>query len=243
MAGVNVGGQNSDSGLYFNVNYSNDTINQNLTNALKETGFGAYHTQTLGKVQVGAELGVDKLNVTTARSLDWDGMARTHTGKANGTRYHAGLTAGLGVQLAGATVRPYVGVNAQKIELDSIRENNAHQSTALQVALPAQTHTHAKVGLDIAMPVNDKMSLNAGLSHHKAIGGDDEMTVATRLSSIGEYQKPYQLNAKLDNANLTNAHFGAKFAVSKADIGVGVMASRDDKDTDVGAYVGVQAQF
>lgn len=243
MAGVNIGNQNSDTGVYFNVSNNEKSVNTHLTSELKEVGFGVYHTHTLGKVQVGVDVGVDKLDVATDRTLNWEGATRTHTGAANGTRYHAGLTAGLGVQLGKATLMPYVGVNAQKIQLDTISENNASQSTALQVTLPNQTHTHAKVGVDVSIPMSDKVSVNAGLSHQRAVGGDDEVVVASKLSSISEYNNAYKLTTKLADSDTTNAHLGVKVALAKADVGVGVTANRDDNDTDVGGYVGVQMKF
>lgn len=243
MAGVNVGGNHSDTGVYVNVGNHDKSINTHLASEIKEIGFGVYHTHTLGKALLGINAGLDKLNVTTDRTLDWEGAARTHTGKASGTRYHAGVMAGLGVQVGKANIRPYVGVNAQKVMLDTIIENNASQSTALQVALPNQTHTHAKIGLDVSVPMNEKVRVSAGLAHQKQLGDEDEMSIATKLSSIGEYHRPYTTTIKLAKTDTTTAHLGTKVNFGKADLGFGVTASRDDDDSEVGGYVGMQVKF
>lgn len=244
LIGLDVAGKSHHTGVYFSHNAHSHSVSTTLSASSKEIGVGLYHQHNLGKFRLSADVGVNKLTLDTDRQIVWDGMARSHQGKGDGRRYHAGLMASYGIDFGKATIRPSVGVNAQKLRVDDITENNPHLSTALQYELPEQQSLQGVVGLDVKYALNDRIDLNADISHHHEFHNNGDTTVKAKLTSLQEYGRSYALPVGGTKADSTQrANLGATVKFDKASLNAGITATHTSGTSTVGGYVGLQMGF
>lgn len=242
MLGFDMSGQTHHTGLY--VNHQNQTHNPaTYINAeSKQLGAGVYHQHSFGNLRLNADVGLDKIDLRTQRTIKWDGAPRLHNAKANGQRYHAGLQLGYDITKSDATLRPYIGVNAQNTKVKTFTEDNAKLSTALQYDLPTQKSLQGSIGLDVNYPITSVIGVQAGIGHSHEFK-DDNLTVGAKLPSVVEYHHNYTMPVAYQNANSTYAHLGAKASFGSATLNAGLTATHASGHTDTGGYVGFQAKF
>lgn len=242
MLGFDMSGQTHHTGLY--VNHQNQTHNPTtyINAESKQLGAGVYHQHDFGDLRLNADIGLDKIDLRTQRTVKWDGAPRLHNAKADGQRYHAGLQLGYDVIKSGATLRPYVGVNAQSTRVKTFTEDNAKLSTALQYDLPTQKSLQGSIGLDMHYPITSVIGVQAGIGHSHEFK-DDNLTVGAKLPSVLEYHRNYTMPVAYQNANSTYAHLGAKASFGSTALNAGLTATHASGHTDTGGYVGFQAKF
>lgn len=242
LIGLDVVGQQHHTGAYLSHKTSDHTTSTIDADA-KATGAGLYHQRDIGQIRLTADIGIDKLTLNTDRQVAWDGMTRNHSAKINGTRYFAGAKVGYGMAFDKLTLRPSVGIHAQKVQFDGITESGGQLSTALQYDMPSIQSVQGVVGLDMDYVLNDKVDLTASLAHYHEFKDSQDTTINAKLSSMPEYGKSYALPITLRQDDTQRADIGANIKLKKAILNAGLTASHTDGESDVGGYVGMQMKF
>lgn len=239
--GFDNAGQHRNTGFYLSHQEQDDHLGSTMSVTTKAVGAGLYHRQKFGNVQLKANAGIDRLSIDTNRHIVWDGAPRAHTSETNGRRTHAGLQ--LGYQLGNSvTYRPYIGVNAQKLRVGDIIENNPNLSTAMHFNKQTQKSLQGELGLDLQYSLNDKADLYGGVSVSREFN-DDERIVTASLPSIREYTRGFNTIIKGEKDTYAHAHLGAKYKFGNANLNASIAADRIDGDTDVGGLIGMQMKF
>ena len=242
MLGLNVANTHKHTGAYLNYQKQDHRLSSTINADVKQIGVGVYHRHDFNQLRISANVGLDRLDVHTDRHIAWDGETRSHQARATGKRLHANLQGSYGFSQGNATYRPYIGINAQEVQLNDLVENQSTLSTALNFDMPTQQSLQGEIGINMDYALNDKTSLIAGLGYQHEFK-DSDKTIYTTVSSIREYNQGFAMPVKFHKQNVTNAHLGATLALGKTSLNAGIHANHQDGDTNVGGFVGVQMAF
>lgn len=243
LVGLDIAKKSHHTGVYLSHKKHSHNLDT-ITADVKEMGVGVYHQHDIGRVQLTADVAVDKLSLDTDRQVAWEGMARSHQANADGRRLRAGLTAGVGFDVGRAVVRPLVGVNATQVKIDDIAENNPQLSTALQYDVPSVQSVQGVIGVDVKYPINERIDVYVSAMHKHEFGDGQDEVVRTKLSSMPEYDRAYEMPVSYaKHTNQQKVDIGAVINLNKATLNAGLIATNADEGSDVGGYVGVQVKF
>lgn len=238
--GLDIAGKRSHTGAYVSHQNQDYTLSDTLNADAQNIGFGVYHRHAFNNFYLSANAGVDRLAVDTHRQIAWEGEARSHNADATARRFHAGLQAGYGVSLDKATIRPYVGVNSQKLKVDALTEDNPALSTAMRFGKQELDSLQGKVGIDVDYAITPKLTLTGGVSHAHEFKENDR-AVNAALTSVREYTKGFDTAVIGDKVHATSANLGVQGQLGRTQVGVGAYAtqldSKHDTDTDIGGYI------
>nr|AAK53448.1 lipase/phospholipase B [Moraxella bovis] len=240
--GLDVAGSSSHTGAYLSHQNQDYVLDDTLSSDVKTIGMGLYHRHDIGNVRLKGVAGIDRLSVDTHRHIDWEGASRSHTADTTARRFHAGLQASYGIDMGKATVRPLIGVHAQKVKVRDLVENEPTLSTAMRFGEQEQKSLQGEIGVDVAYPISPALTLTGGIAHAHEFN-DDERTINATLTSIREYTKGFNTSVSTDKSHATTAHLGVQGQLGKANIHAGVHATHQDSDTDVGGSLGVRLMF
>lgn len=241
MLGLNIA-NNHHTGAYLNYQKQDYRLSSAINSDVKQIGIGLYHRHDFERLRVSANVGLDRLDVHTDRHIAWDGEKRSHQARATGKRLHAALQGSYGFSQGNATYRPYIGINAQEVQLNELIENQHTLSTALSFDMPTQQSLQGEIGINMDYTINDKTSLLAGLGYQHEFK-DNDKTIHTTVSSVHEYNQSFATPVKFRKQNATSAHLGATLTLGKTRLNAGIHASHQDGDTNVGGFVGAQMAF
>ena len=240
--GLDVAGSSSHTGAYLTRQNQDYALDNTLSSDVKTIGVGLYHRHDIGNVRLKGVAGIDRLSVDTHRHIDWEGASRSHTADTTARRFHAGLQASYGIDMGKATVRPLIGVHAQKIKVRDLVESEPTLSTAMRFGEQEQKSLRGEIGVDVAYPISPALTLTGGIAHAHEFN-DDERTMNATLTSIREYTKGFHTTVSTDKAHATAAHLGVQGQLGKANVHAGIHATHQDSDTDVGGSLGVRFVF
>lgn len=241
MLGIDHAGHHKNTGFYLTHQKQNEQLGKTMNASTQTIGAGIYHRHNFGKLHFKANIGIDRLNINTSRHIAWEGAPRIHTGETNGRRTHAGLQ--LGYQMGNKiTYRPYVGVNAQKVRIDDLTENNPDLSTAMSFGKQTQKSLQGETGIELQFALNSKADLYGGISVSHEFKNDKRMITAS-LPSIPEYTRGFSTPIKGEKDTQTHAHLGAKYTLGKTSLNASITADHINKHTDIGGLIGMQTQF
>lgn len=244
--GMDIAGQNHHTGAYISHQNQDYQLSNTLTADTKNVGFGVYHRHDVNKIRLNAKIGVDVLSADIQRHIAWEGENRTHNAKTDARRFHGGIQAGYALDVNKLTVRPYVGVNTQKVRVDALAENNAHLSTAMQFGKQDIKSLQGELGLDVDYAIRPNMTLTGGISHAHEFK-DNPRTMNATLLSIPEYARGFNTPVVSDKVHATTAHVGITSQLKSATIGAGTYIIRQDgkhdNDTQAGGKLSVAWKF
>ncbi|OOS05030.1 outer membrane lipase/esterase [Moraxella cuniculi DSM 21768] len=243
IIGLDVAGDNQHTGAYIQHQRQDYTLGKTTTADSRQTGAGVYHRRDFGNARLTAAAGIDRLSLQTDRKIAWDGAARSHQAETTGSRSYASVQGGYGINTGKITYRPYIGVLAQTLKVNALTENQPKLSTALSFDTQKQKSLQGEIGLNLTAAINDKTELFGGVGYQREFN-DDLRTITTTVSSIADYRRGFALPVQNDKTSATIAHAGAKFRLGAAtNLSIGANAIRQDGDTDVGGFVGLQSKF
>ena len=242
MLGFDIANQNRHSGAYLTYQKQDHTLSNTINTDVKQVGVGLYHRHDLDRLRITGNVGLDRLSVDSDRRIAWDGESRNHQAQATGKRIYAGLQGSYDFIQGNVTYRPYLGIRAQEVKLNTLIENQPTLSTALSYELPKQQSIQGDIGITVDYAMNDKVSVLAGLGYQHEFK-DGDKTVHSTILSNQSYHQSYATPVSFDQQNSTHAHLGATIKLGKTNLTTGINATHQDSDTNVGGFVGAQMAF
>lgn len=242
--GAGFGGKASHTGAYAKFGKQNYQLGTQIDADVKSYGVGVYHRHDFDKLSVNLQAGVDKLKVDTDRDIAWAGAPRTHQARADGTRLHAGVQAGLMLTHGAFSYRPYLGLTAQEVTLQDLVEDQSTLATALRFSNQSRKSLQGEIGVNGAYQVNDRYSVYGGVGYLHEFK-DDDRTVQARLLSLPAYQRDYGVTVAAADTSGVTAHLGLAAKLNDAvmlNASVATNQLNSDEKSLTG-LVGVQAQF
>lgn len=244
--GMDIAGKNHHTGAYISHQDQDYQLSSTLNANAKNLGFGVYHRHDFNKIRLNANIGVDRLSVESQRHIAWEGENRSHTADATARRFHGGVQAGYAFDINKIALRPYVGVNAQKVRVNALAENNVHLSTAMQFGKQEIDSLQGELGFDVGYAIRPNMTLTGGIGHAHEFK-DNQRTINASLLSIPEYARGFNTPVVSDKVHATTAHVGITSQLKSATIGVGAYAThqdgKHDSDTQAGGKLSVAWKF
>lgn len=242
MLGFDIANQNRHSGAYLTYQKQDHTLSDTINTDVKQVGVGLYHRHDLDRLRITGNIGLDRLSVDSDRRIAWDGESRNHQAQATGKRIYAGLQGSYDFTQGNVTYRPYLGIRAQEVKLNTLIENQPTLSTALSYELPKQQSLQGDIGITVDYAMNDKVSVLAGLGYQHEFK-DGDKTVHSTILSNRSYHHSYAMPVSFDQQNSTHAHLGATIKLGKTNLTTGINATHQDGDTNIGGFVGAQMAF
>ncbi|WP_114799876.1 autotransporter domain-containing protein [Moraxella canis] len=242
MLGFDIANQNRHSGAYLTYQKQDHTLSDTINTDVKQVGVGLYHRHDLDRLRITGNIGLDRLSVDSDRRIAWDGESRNHQAQATGKRIYVGLQGSYDFIQGSVTYRPYLGIRAQEVKLNTLIENQPTLSTALSYELPKQQSIQGDIGIMVDYAMNDKVKVLAGLAYQHEFK-DGDKTVHSTILSNQSYHQSYAMPVSFDQQNSTHAHLGATVKLGKTNLTTGINATHQDGDTNVGGFVGAQMAF
>lgn len=232
-------------GVYAQVGQQQFNLGKN-TLENQQVGFGLYHRYHQEQLQVQSYAGIDKLDISHQRKINWDGEQRQHSAKTDGQRLQASLRGLYTVPQGQFTYTPYLGVNYQHLTVNGMLEDQTTYSTAMQFNKHRQTSLQGEMGINIGYQLTTKAQLYGGLGITHEFN-DDDVNITASLASIPQYSKGFTLpvNNKLNDKTATNIHIGASWRINpKFHVNGGIQAEKTgDTQENIGGFIGMQGQF
>ncbi|WP_432481445.1 autotransporter domain-containing protein [Moraxella sp. ZY200743] len=244
--GLDIAGERSHTGAYLNHQNQDYALSNTLSAEAKNIGVGVYHRHVFNNLYLGMNAGIDRLTVNTNRRIAWKGEARQHSANAAARRFHAGMQAGYNISLDKASIRPYIGVNTQKVALNALTEDQLALSTAMRFHKQDINSLQGKVGIDMDYVITPKVTFTGGVSHTHEFKENDRVINAA-LTSVPEYAKGFNTTVVGDKVHATSATLGLKGQIGRTQIGVGAYATHLDgkhgTDTNTGGFISTAWAF
>lgn len=241
--GLDTVNQNHRTGFYLRYNKQNHQINTLTSTNFKQLGFGLYHHHAFGQAQLKASAGIDRIQLNTYRKIAWEGAEREHDAHGAARRFHANLQGSYDIALQKATFSPFVGVQAQKVRINDLSENQNHLSTALRFHEQAQSSLQGQIGINWQYTLSNQAQLFAGIQKNREFNKQDR-TITTSVSSIADYTRGFSLPANQDSVHDSlNVHLGTQLKVNDTHISIGVNSQKKNEAYDFGGFLGVQNNF
>lgn len=223
--GLDFAGENSHTGTYLNRQKYAYKLSNNMDSDVGITGIALYHRHNFGNLSLNANVGVDKLSISTNRRIDWEGEFRAHTADTSGRRLHGGVKIGYGVDVGQATIRPHIGANAQKLKIHTLTESKPNLSTAMRFGEQERKSLQGEVGVDVGYAISPAVSMVGGVSYgHEFI--NDKQAINASLTSIQQYSKGFNTVVDANKEHAVNYHLAINGQFEHTALQVGAHATK-----------------
>lgn len=234
---------NAVTGLYGNItqkDFENSDVGTGLSDIdLGEVGFGVYHSNKFGGLQINGAAGFGNMDVDVTRAVTLGSNQQQFKSNADGKRYYANLQAGYPLQVSNIAVTPYIGATASRVKIDGLKEKEM-SGVAMQFDEQKYSTTYGKIGLKANHTLMENLNLFGDIHYQKQLSDNREAVTASlnTLSSIS-FETP-MVETDDDNVAMT---LGVSRSFGLLNANAGVTHSQGDDDDSTSLFIGLNGAF
>ena len=234
---------NAVTGLYGNItqkDFENSDVGTGLSDIdLGEVGFGVYHSNKFGGLQINGAAGFGNMDVDVTRAVTLGSNQQQFKSNADGKRYYANLQAGYPLQVSNIAVTPYIGATASRVKIDGLKEKEM-SGVAMQFDEQKYSTTYGKIGLKANHTLMENLNLFGDIHYQKQLSDNREAVTASlnTLSNIS-FETP-MVETDDDNVAMT---LGVSRSFGLLNANAGVTHSQGDDDDSTSLFIGLNGAF
>jgi len=234
---------NAVTGLYGNItqkDFENSDVGTGLSDIdLGEVGFGVYHSNKFGGLQINGAAGFGNMDVDVTRAVTLGSNQQQFKSNADGKRYYANLQAGYPLQVSNIAVTPYIGATASRVKIDGLKEKEM-SGVAMQFDEQKYSTTYGKIGLKANHTLMENLNLFGDIYYQKQLSDNREAVTASlnTLSNIS-FETP-MIETDDDNVAMT---LGVSRSFGLLNANAGVTHSQGDDDDSTSLFIGLNGAF
>ena len=234
---------NAVTGLYGNItqkDFENSDVGTGLSDIdLGEVGFGVYHSNKFGDLQINGAAGFGNMDVDVTRAVTLGSNQQQFKSNADGKRYYANLQAGYPLQVSNIAVTPYIGATASRVKIDGLKEKEM-SGVAMQFDEQKYSTTYGKIGLKANHTLTENLNLFGDIHYQKQLSDNREAVTASlnTLSNIS-FETP-MVETDDDNVAMT---LGVSRSFGLLNANAGVTHSQGDDDDSTSLFIGLNGAF
>ena len=234
---------NAVTGLYGNItqkDFENSDVGTGLSDIdLGEVGFGVYHSNKFGDLQINGAAGFGNMDVDVTRAVTLGSNQQQFKSNADGKRYYANLQAGYPLQVSNIAVTPYIGATASRVKIDGLKEKEM-SGVAMQFDEQKYSTTYGKIGLKANHTLMENLNLFGDIHYQKQLSDNREAVTASlnTLSNIS-FETP-MVETDDDNVAMT---LGVSRSFGLLNANAGVTHSQGDDDDSTSLFIGLNGAF
>lgn len=234
---------NAVTGLYGNItqkDFENSDVGTGLSDIdLGEIGFGVYHSNKFGGLQINGAAGFGNMDVDVTRAVTLGSNQQQFKSNADGKRFYANLQAGYPMQVSNIAVTPYIGATASRVKIDGLKEKEM-SGIAMQFDEQKYSTTYGKLGLKANHSLMENLNLFGDIHYQKQLS-DNREAVTARLNTLPNisFETP-MVETDDDNVAMTLG-LSRSFGLLNANAGVTHSQGNDDDSTSL--FVGLNGAF
>ncbi|MEZ7503514.1 autotransporter domain-containing protein [Psychrobacter sp. Arc29] len=234
---------NAVTGLYGNItqkDFENSDVGTGLSDIdLGEVGFGVYHSNKFGGLQINGAAGFGNMDVDVTRAVTLGSNQQQFKSNADGKRYYANLQAGYPLQVSNIAVTPYIGATASRVKIDGLKEKEM-SGVAMQFDEQKYSTTYGKIGLKANHTLMENLNLFGDIHYQKQLSDNREAVTASlnTLSNIS-FETP-MIETDDDNVAMT---LGVSRSFGLLNANAGVTHSQGDDDDSTSLFIGLNGAF
>ncbi|MBF2719648.1 autotransporter domain-containing protein [Psychrobacter sp. NG254] len=234
---------NAVTGLYGNItqkDFENSDVGTGLSDIdLGEIGFGVYHSNKFGGLQINGAAGFGNMDVDVTRAVTLGSNQQQFKSNADGKRYYANVQAGYPMQVSSLAITPYIGATASRVKISGLNEKEM-SGIAMQFDEQKYSTTYGKLGLKANHTLMEDLNVFGDLHYQKQLS-DNREAVTARLNTLPNisFETP-TIETDDDNFAMT---LGLSKSFSLLNANVGVTHSQGDDDDSTSLFVGLSGEF
>ncbi|MGE6246230.1 autotransporter domain-containing protein [Psychrobacter proteolyticus] len=234
---------NAVTGLYGSItqkDFENSDVGTGLSDIdLGEVGFGVYHSNKFGGLQINGAAGFGNMDVDVTRAVTLGSNQQQFKSNADGKRFYANLQAGYPMQVSNIAVTPYIGATASRVKIDGLKEKEM-SGIAMQFDEQKYSTTYGKLGLKANHSLMNNLNLFGDIHYQKQLS-DNREAVTARLNTLPNisFETP-MVETDDDNVAMTLG-LSRSFGLLNANAGVTHSQGNDDDSTSL--FVGLNGAF
>ncbi|MGP9558168.1 autotransporter domain-containing protein [Psychrobacter sp. AOP7-A1-24] len=234
---------NAVTGLYGNItqkDFENSDVGTGLSDIdLGEVGFGVYHSNKFGGLEINGAVGFGNMDVDVTRAVTLGSNQQQFKSNADGKRFYANLQAGYPMQVSNIAVTPYIGATASRVKIDGLKEKEM-SGVAMQFDEQKYSTTYGKLGLKANHSLMENLNLFGDIHYQKQLS-DNREAVTARLNTLSNisFETP-TIETDDDNVAMTLG-LSRSFGLLNANAGVTHSQGNDDDSTSL--FVGLNGAF
>ncbi|WP_201606341.1 autotransporter domain-containing protein [Psychrobacter immobilis] len=234
---------NAVTGLYGNItqkDFENSDVGTGLSDIdLGEVGFGVYHSNNLGGLQLNGAAGFGNMDVDVTRNVTLGGNRQQFESNADGKRFYANVQAGYPMQVSRIAITPYIGATASRVKIDGLKEKEM-SGIAMQFDEQKYSTTYGKLGLKANHTLMENLNVFGDIHYQKQLS-DNRDAVTARLNTLPNisFETP-TIETDDDNVAMTLG-LSRSFGLLNANAGVTHSQGNDDDSTSL--FIGLNGAF
>jgi len=234
---------NAVTGLYGNITqkeFENSDVGTGLSDIdLGEIGFGVYHSNKFGGLQINGAAGFGNMDVDVTRAVTLGSNRQLFKSNADGKRYYANVQAGYPMQVSSVALTPYIGATASRVKIDGLKEKEM-SGIAMQFDEQKYSTTYGKLGLKANHRLINDLNIFGDIHYQKQLS-DNREAVTARLNTLPNisFETP-TIETDDDNVAMT---LGLSKSFNLLNANVGVTHSQGDDDDSTSVFVGLSGAF
>ena len=234
---------NAVTGLYGNItqkDFENSDVGTGLSDIdLGEIGFGVYHSNKFGGLQINGAAGFGNMDVDVTRAVTLGSNQQQFKSNADGKRYYANVQAGYPMQVSSLAITPYIGATASRVKISGLNEEEM-SGIAMQFDEQKYSTTYGKLGLKANHTLMEDLNVFGDVHYQKQLS-DNREAVTARLNTLPNisFETP-TIETDDDNFAMT---LGLSKSFSLLNANVGVTHSQGDDDDSTSLFVGLSGAF
>lgn len=213
---------------------------------IQQYGFGLYHRVEPSQFRLNLFAGYDFLDVATERQVQWHVTPRQHRADGKGRHLYASAQMSYGVPVGEQlSIRPYLGVQTQRVELNELTEDQATLSTAMKFHKQRETSLQGSAGLNVAYRLPSQAEVYGGVGYQREFDKPNN-TMTASLASTGLYRRGFTVPVVTStDKNSLNAHLGVGMPLAQGlSLNTHITLHKGgSQQRYLGGLIGVQGQF
>jgi len=237
------GSANAVTGLYGHItqkDFEDSDVGTGLSDIdLGEVGFGVYHSNNLGGLQLNGAAGFGNMDVDVTRNVTLGGNRQQFESNADGKRFYANVQAGYPMQVSRIAITPYIGATASRVKIDGLKEKEM-SGIAMQFDEQKYSTTYGKPGLKANHTLMENLNVFGDIHYQKQLS-DNRDAVTARLNTLPNisFGTP-TIETDDDNVAMT---LGLSRSFGLLNANAGVTHSQGDDDDSTSLFVGLSGAF
>lgn len=241
-AGVGFGNQSRKLGVHLRSSKQKQDWQNGGGYDTKIVGGGLFYRQNFGKIRMTGAVDYDHYSLETNRHVQLGAANRIHKADSKGSRINGSLRGAYHIKPnENLSLNPYLGINTQRIDIDSINEDQPDLSTSMTFSKMKHKSVNGEVGMNANWQVAPRTLLSGSLNFSHNFAKPEEY-VAARLRTVSSLQ--FKLPATEPNKNTTTAAIGVRHLIGNTSLTAGVSGYRGSKDVKgANVFMGVNHHF
>lgn len=244
--GADVAKGKGHTGFYAQYQQQDLNLSAQSRADIQQYGFGLYHRVEPNQFRLNLFAGYDFLDVATERQVRWNVTPRQHQAKAKGHQMSASAQMSYGLPVSEQlSLRPYVGVQKQRVVLNDLIEDQTTSSTAMKFHKQSETSLQGLAGVNVAYRLPNQAEVYGGVGYQREFDKPNR-TMTASLASTGQYRKGFVMPiSAVTDKNSVNAHLGASMPVAQGfNLNTHLSLQKGgSQQRQVGALIGLQGRF